>query len=711
MTPTYHLYGEIGIDPAASLAALTAFLEANAGKDVDVFINSPGGIAVDGAAMVAAMQRHGRVTVHVVGLAASAASLAVMGAQRRLIHRDALVMIHEPSAVTWGTAEAHRQGADTLDKLTGTYAAAYARATGHTPARIAAWMAAETWMTAQEAVDLKFCDGIEDDPAQGKPVAAFDYRRFRNPPRALVALATANGWAKDSPGETQKGNVMFSLLKPKQGEPPAQLLAGVSALMKANSLPQGWADLLAMRANDVGDVQEHLPLFKALAKLADPGWTDDEARAVLDGAFAHAAEAAPEAGDPDGTMAIMLAFSRNAETMRNFKARVAAGTDPYFLRGALDSLKPQRETGAVTGGVITIRHDWTGPRTEADRFADALAAKIDSGHTPTIGRELASMSLSDMMLSRVKASGHRVWGKNEAARFAMTHSTSDFPLILENALGKTVARRLMLRQPDILRAASRRDRPDYRESNNLSLSAIKTVAEIGEGGEIPHSTMEEKGEKNPVPRHFGGMFRLTTKAMVNDDLGVFQQAAQRMAEGCVTVQRNVLLAPLLANSGAGQTMADGNPLFHTSHGNLAASGAVLSTTSLSIARTAMRKQKGLVGEVLAIEPWALVVPAELETAAQQLIAQIQATKVADANPFGGQLELIVEPGLTSATAWYLIANPAAYEGLVWATLDGATAPRIESREGWETLTLDFRVVWDLDAAFVEHRTWYRNPGA
>ena len=104
----------------------------------------------------------------------------------------------------------------------------------------------------------------------------------------------------------------------------------------------------------------------------------------------------------------------------------------------------------------------------------------------------------------------------------------------------------------------------------------------------------------------------------------------------------------------------------------------------------------------------------LEAAAStaiRLIAQIQATKVADANPFGGQLELIVEPGLTSATAWYLIANPAAYEGLVWATLDGATAPRIESREGWETLTLDFRVVWDLDAAFVEHRTWYRNPGA
>ena len=175
--------------------------------------------------------------------------------------------------------------------------------------------------------------------------------------------------------------------------------------------------------------------------------------------------------------------------------------------------------------------------------------------------------------------------------------------------------------------------------------------------------------------------------------------------------RRVAGAPLLANGGAGQNMADGNPLFHSSHGNLAASGAALSLTTLSAARTAMRKQTGLAGELLAIEPWALVVPAELETLAQQILADIQATKTSDANPFGGQLELIVEPGLTSATAWYVIANPATYEGLTWATLEGLDAPRVESKPGWNTLGMEFRVVWALDAAFTEHATWYRNPGA
>lgn len=106
-----------------------------------------------------------------------------------------------------------------------------------------------------------------------------------------------------------------------------------------------------------------------------------------------------------------------------------------------------------------------------------------------------------------------------------------------------------------------------------------------------------------------------------------------------------------------------------------------------------------------------MVPPELETTAQQVIAQIQATKVSDANPFSGQLEIIVEPGLTNATAWYLIADPSQNEGLTWATLDGLTAPRVESKPGWNTLGMEFRVVWALDAAFTETATWYRNPGA
>jgi ATP-dependent protease ClpP protease subunit len=204
MTPRYDIAGEIG-EGNARAEALSAFLAQHAGQPVHVVINSPGGIASEGSALLATMERHGNVTVHIEGMAASAASLAALGGRTVLMHTDALLMIHEPSAFTWGTASEHRAGADMLDKMTGVYAAAYARATGQPVELVAAWMAEETWMTAQEALELNFCDGIEGEASKGRPVAAFDYGRFRNAPRELVALAMAKGWAGKS-GRNEKGN-------------------------------------------------------------------------------------------------------------------------------------------------------------------------------------------------------------------------------------------------------------------------------------------------------------------------------------------------------------------------------------------------------------------------------------------------------------------------------------------------------------------------
>jgi hypothetical protein len=257
------------------------------------------------------------------------------------------------------------------------------------------------------------------------------------------------------------------------------------------------------------------------------------------------------------------------------------------------------------------------------------------------------------------------------------------------------------------------DRFDYRTGRNLTLSATGMPDEVAEGGEIRSTTVEEKGEFLPTMRDFALAFPLSNKVMLNDSTAVraLDRVADHVTAGNLERRRAVLLEPLLANSGTGQTMADGQPMFHSTHGNVAGTGAALDIDTLSAARLAMRRQKGLKGEIYSVEPWALVVPPELETTAQQLLAQIDATKFSDANPFSGALELIVEPGFTSATAWYVCADPSRYDGLAHAFLDGQAAPRIESRAGWNTLGIEFRSVWTLDAKFVETATWYRNAGA
>lgn len=78
----------------------------------------------------------------------------------------------------------------------------------------------------------------------------------------------------------------------------------------------------------------------------------------------------------------------------------------------------------------------------------------DLGALENVARLMAeSAQLSDEAMQAVRAAGEEPFDAGEALRTA--HSSSDFPLILENAMGKTVARRFQLRQPDILRAARR----------------------------------------------------------------------------------------------------------------------------------------------------------------------------------------------------------------------------------------------------------------
>jgi len=125
MNPRFDLTGEIGCDTATG-AAIGAFCDANPGP-IDVFINSFGGIATEGAAIFAALERHGNATALVQGVAASAASLAMLGAKQVLIADSALVMIHEPGAVAFGTSSDMRAMAATLEKMTAVYAAIYSR--------------------------------------------------------------------------------------------------------------------------------------------------------------------------------------------------------------------------------------------------------------------------------------------------------------------------------------------------------------------------------------------------------------------------------------------------------------------------------------------------------------------------------------------------------------------------------------------------------
>lgn len=179
-------------------AALSKALGDLTGRPVALVINSPGGVATEGAAMAAEIERHGKVNAYGQGIVASAATLPFTAAHRKVLHAQCVFMIHDPAALAFGPAQDMRKRADDLDTIAWTYAAHYARVSGQTVATVRDWMIAETWLTPDEALALRFCDGIEHDldPA---PVARADYTAFRHAPAALVRMTAANGWATASP--------------------------------------------------------------------------------------------------------------------------------------------------------------------------------------------------------------------------------------------------------------------------------------------------------------------------------------------------------------------------------------------------------------------------------------------------------------------------------------------------------------------------------
>lgn len=156
---------------------------------ITVRINSPGGDVFDGIAIYNILkQNSARVIVNIDGLAASIASVIAMAGDEIHMADNALMMIHEAWTMGMGNAGDFREIADRLDKVNGSILGTYQKKTGKDQQELADMMAAETWMNAQEALDMGFVDNV-GEPLQ--MAAHFDMSKFnfkKNPTVARMPM-------------------------------------------------------------------------------------------------------------------------------------------------------------------------------------------------------------------------------------------------------------------------------------------------------------------------------------------------------------------------------------------------------------------------------------------------------------------------------------------------------------------------------------------
>lgn len=398
---------------------------------------------------------------------------------------------------------------------------------------------------------------------------------------------------------------------------------------------------------------------------------------------------------------------------------------PEFARQHVDSgtsleafrmlgINKAAEASAVhqIDGRLAVGIEHGAPGEVLDSMAAALAARARGAEPEGPARRYANLTLVECAYESLRLRGSAPRGLDPRRHphrvIEQTHSTSDFPGLLANVANKLLLPAYAAAPVAYRQLCLQRDMRDFKETSILRRGDFPTLLQVGEGGEIKLGTLSEKNEKLTLAT-YARRFSLTRAALVNDDLGAFNDLVTSAARRVADYENALFFSVLTSASGAGPTLADGVALFHATHGNLDSASAI-DITSLSSGRSKIMKQTSLDGLKISIAPRYLLVSPDKLTIAQQFVSQLTPATASAANPFSGALIVIGDANL-SGNAWYLFAEPSALPTFIYGHLEGDAGPRIEARQGWEVEGLEFKCAVDFVVGPVDYRGVYRNPGA
>lgn len=394
------------------------------------------------------------------------------------------------------------------------------------------------------------------------------------------------------------------------------------------------------------------------------------------------------------------------------------------LAATADKFKTQGETG-----VAAVTRDQRDTRVQ--NMEAALLYKSDSrlhAEKRDRAREYVGFSLIDMAKECLEAAGIKTRGipRQEIARLALNGrdatgeyfstigaaGTSDFPNILANVANKSLRMAYEAYPSSFKPFCKQVSATDFKPLNRVQLSDIVALQPINESGEYSRTTPSDSKETYSLAT-FGEIVAITRRTIINDDLQAFTRVPAALGVAAGTLEANTVWAIFTGNP----NMSDGNAVFSSAHSNsLSGAGSALGTTGLGSARASMRLQTAPKGTPLNLTPRFLVLPAALETTADQLVAplNIASTDFSKVVPqWIRSLQPIVEPRLdaNSTTAWYLVADPAMIEGIEYAYLEGQEGVYTETRQGFDVDGLEIKARMDFAAACVEYRGVQKNAGA
>lgn len=713
--------GDLGFEGTVKAKDIVTELSGLKAAALLVRINSYGGRVDEGLAIYNALRAFpGTVTTRVEGMAASIASVIAMAGERVEMARGSMLMIHAASSFAGGNAEALKSAADSLEKTDQTLAEIYARKTGRTAEQELDLIKAtgDRWMTADEAVENGYADAIYDPDEQTAQAAATAYCDG-----LLHHLPTAGAFA---------GVVTAHLAR-------IRLPSAARAAVTPTEICMNWKTLAQALGIKLADGADDSAARLAIAKhftLTDSA-TDDEIAAAIaaagdDGSATPAAAAAPAQASAEQQrrtqieelFAIAMQGRQDRPALTAMRAQALIGADSVAdvrerLVAHLSGGEPISGRSAIgTAPAGADQRDKTRAAAVNWLMARAGVLRGNDHAAATTGNPFVRMNFHDIArvcLEEANVDTRRM-NRMDIIANAITHSTSDFPNIFENALNKTLLAGFQLQKPSWPRFCKQSSLSDFRPHIRYRSGSLGDLRVRDENGEYKSLTLSDAERETITALSRGGILNLSREMLVNDDMSVFSSAAMMLGQAAARTLDKAVFSLFALNAGNGPTMGDGNPLFHASHSNIAGTAAAPTVTSVEAGRVQMASQLDVSGNDyvdLRPELWLgpLGVAGQARVVNNSTFDPDSNNKLQRANIVANLFTDIIDTPRLTGTAWYQLANPNAEPVFEVGFLDGMSTPQIEQKEAWTQAGMQWRVIYEFGVAAVGWRGIVKNAGA
>ena len=337
-------------------------------------------------------------------------------------------------------------------------------------------------------------------------------------------------------------------------------------------------------------------------------------------------------------------------------------------------------------------------------------------HEDIAGNEYRGMRLSDFARIALEEAGVNTRGMSydAMAQTVLSRSgqtTSDFPVLLENTMHK-----LMLAgyttAPDAWRQIAKVGSvSDFRAWKRLSTGTLANLTGVNEHGELTNMPISDAHAESVQASRFGNIISITPETIINDDMQWIANQASALGRAAARTVEATVFAKLISNP----TMADGNALLSTAHGNIETSGGAISVATIDAGRVKMASQMDKdSNDYLNIRP-SILLCSLASGGSARVVTNSQydpdsAARLLVPNKINGLVNLVIDtPRIT--TGWYLLANPSDAPVIEVVFLDGNQNPRIQQEENFRTKGLSWSVELPFGVGVIDYRGIFWNDGA